>query len=62
VGWTNTIVATVVSFVVAYASVTWLLKFVAKHSYSVFIFYRIALGSLLLVLLSTGTIDAKGGV
>jgi undecaprenyl-diphosphatase len=62
VGWTNTIVATVVSFVVAYASVTWLLKFVAKHSYSIFIFYRIALGSLLLVLLSTGTIDAKGGV
>lgn len=62
VGWTNTIVATVVSFVVAYASVTWLLKFVAKHSYSIFIFYRLALGSLLLVLLSTGTIDAKGGV
>ncbi|MDR6319355.1 undecaprenyl-diphosphate phosphatase [Actinoplanes couchii] len=59
VGWTNTIVATVVSFVVAYASVTWLLKFVSKHSYSVFIFYRLALGSLLLVLLATGTIDHK---
>ncbi|GLY03015.1 MULTISPECIES: undecaprenyl-diphosphate phosphatase [Actinoplanes] len=59
VGWTNTIVATVVSFVVAYLSVTWLLKFVSKHSYSVFIFYRLALGSLLLVLLATGTIDAK---
>jgi len=59
VGWTNTIVATVVSFVVAYASVTWLLKFVAKHSYSIFIFYRVALGSLLLVLLATGTIEAK---
>jgi undecaprenyl-diphosphatase len=59
VGWTNTIVATVVSFVVAYASVTWLLKFVSKHSYSIFIFYRLALGSLLLVLLSTDTISAK---
>ncbi|MBG0565918.1 undecaprenyl-diphosphate phosphatase [Actinoplanes aureus] len=59
VGWLNTIVATVVSFVVAYASVTWLLKFVSKHSYSVFIFYRLALGSLLLVLLATGTIQAK---
>ncbi|MFC4068504.1 undecaprenyl-diphosphate phosphatase [Actinoplanes subglobosus] len=59
VGWTNTIVATVVSFVVAYASVTWLLKFVSKHSYSIFIFYRVALGSLLLVLLATGTIEAK---
>ncbi|MBO3738553.1 undecaprenyl-diphosphate phosphatase [Actinoplanes flavus] len=59
VGWTNTIVATVVSFVVAYASVTWLLKFVSKHSYSIFIFYRVALGSLLLLLLATGTIAAK---
>ncbi|MBW6435729.1 undecaprenyl-diphosphate phosphatase [Actinoplanes hulinensis] len=59
VGWTNTIVATVVSFVVAYASVTWLLKFVSKHSYSIFIFYRVALGSLLLLLLATDTISAK---
>ncbi|MEV6302060.1 undecaprenyl-diphosphate phosphatase [Actinoplanes sp. NPDC051861] len=59
VGWTNTIVATVVSFVVAYASVTWLLKFVSKHSYSIFIFYRVALGSLLLVLLMTNTIEPK---
>lgn len=59
VGWTNTIVATVVSFAVAYASVTWLLKFVSKHSYSIFIFYRLALGSLLMVLLATGTIDHK---
>ena len=59
VGWVNTIVATVVSFVVAYMSVTWLLKFVSKHSYSIFIFYRLALGSLLLLLLVTGTIEPK---
>ncbi|WP_089295614.1 undecaprenyl-diphosphate phosphatase [Actinoplanes regularis] len=59
VGWTNTLVATAVSFVVAYFSVTWLLKFVAKHSYSIFIFYRLALGSLLILLLATGTISAQ---
>jgi undecaprenyl-diphosphatase len=59
VGWTNTLVATAVSFVVAYFSVTWLLKFVAKHSYSIFIFYRLALGALLILLLSTGTISAQ---
>lgn len=59
VGWTNTLVATAVSFIVAYFAVTWLLKFVAKHSYSVFIFYRLALGSLLIVLLATGTIAAQ---
>ncbi|MFC3993877.1 undecaprenyl-diphosphate phosphatase [Actinoplanes siamensis] len=59
VGWTNTLVATAVSFVVAYFAVTWLLKFVAKHSYSIFIFYRLALGALLILLLSTGTISAQ---
>jgi undecaprenyl-diphosphatase len=59
VGWTNTLVATLVSFVVAYFSVNWLLKFVSKHSYSVFILYRVVLGLLLAVLLVTGTIEAQ---
>jgi undecaprenyl-diphosphatase len=58
VGWPATIMATVVSFVVAYASVAWLLKFVAKHSYMVFIVYRVVLGCVLLVLLATGAITA----
>src|SRR4029450_13193079 len=60
VGWLNTIVATVVSFVVAYAVVSWLLKYIAGHSYSIFIAYRLVLGALLMVLLATGTIDAQG--
>jgi undecaprenyl-diphosphatase len=59
VGWTNTLVATAVSFVVAYFSVAWLLKFVSRHSYAVFIFYRIILGALLMVLLATNTISAQ---
>ncbi|CAN5127380.1 undecaprenyl-diphosphate phosphatase [soil metagenome] len=58
VGWLPTIVATVVSFIVAYAAVAWLLKFVAKHNYSVFIVYRVALALVLIVLLSTNTISA----
>lgn len=33
------------SFVVAYASIAWLLKFVAKHSFNAFVIYRIT-GSL----------------
>ena len=37
VGWFNTIVATVVSFVVGYLAVAWLLKFIAKNTYSLFI-------------------------
>jgi undecaprenyl-diphosphatase len=58
VGWVPTIVATVVSFVVAYAAVAWLLKYVARHTYSVFIVYRIILGLVLLILLATNTISA----
>jgi undecaprenyl-diphosphatase len=57
VGWPATLAATVVSFVVAYFSVAWLLRFVARHTYTAFIVYRVALGSLLLVLLATGVIS-----
>jgi undecaprenyl-diphosphatase len=58
VGWGPTIVATIVSFIVAYASVAWLLKFIARHTYSVFIVYRVVLAAVLIVLLTTGAISA----
>ncbi|MGC1176571.1 MAG: undecaprenyl-diphosphate phosphatase [Candidatus Saccharimonadales bacterium] len=58
VGWPATLVATAVSFVVAYASIAWLLNFVAKHSFNVFILYRICLGMLLVILLAAGLISA----
>lgn len=58
VGWTATAVGTLVSFVVGYLCIDWLLKFVAKHSFSVFIWYRFALGGVLAVLLLTGVIAA----
>jgi undecaprenyl-diphosphatase len=57
-GLVATIVGTVVSFVVAYASVAWLLKFVQKHSTEVFAVYRVILGVVLIVLLSIGTLQA----
>ena len=59
VGWANTLVATVVSFVVAYASVAWLLRYVARHTYLLFIVYRLVVGALLLALLATGVIAAQ---
>lgn len=58
VGWMATGVATLVSFIVAYISIAWLLKFIAKHDYSVFIWYRLGLGVILIILLSTGVISA----
>ena len=57
VGWTPVVVGTAVTFVVAYFAVAWLLKFIATHSYKSFITYRIALGVVLVVLLSTGVIS-----
>jgi len=58
VGWLATLVGTVVSFVVAYASIAWLLRFVAGHPITVFVWYRVALGAVLLILLGTGTVTA----
>jgi undecaprenyl-diphosphatase len=51
-------VGTAVSFVVAYASIAWLLKFVAKHSFNAFVLYRIIVGVGLLGLLATGALTA----
>jgi undecaprenyl-diphosphatase len=58
VGWSATLAATVVSFLAAYASIAWLLNYVAKHNFSIFIIYRIGLGLALIVLLSSGLITA----
>lgn len=57
VGWGPTLLATAVSFVVAWWAVAWLLKFIAKHDYSIFIWYRVGLGVLLIVLLTTGVVS-----
>jgi undecaprenyl-diphosphatase len=57
VGWGPTLVATAVSFVVGYAAVAWLLRFVAHHGLGVFVRYRVALGAAVLVLVGTGAIS-----
>jgi undecaprenyl-diphosphatase len=46
------IVGTVVSFVVAYASIALLLRFVAKHSIVAFVPYRVVLGAVVLVVIA----------
>jgi undecaprenyl-diphosphatase len=58
VGWTPTLVALVVSFVVGYASIAWLLRFVVKHSITWFVWYRVALGLALIGMLVTGVVSA----
>lgn len=58
VGWGSTILATIVSFVVGYFSIAWLLKFISNNDFSLFIKYRVGLGALIIVLLAAGAITA----
>lgn len=58
VGWGPVLIGTVVSFIVAYASIAWLLRLVAHHPITVFIWYRVGLAVLISVLLLTGVLSA----
>jgi undecaprenyl-diphosphatase len=57
VGLGNLLIATALAFVSGYLAIAWLLKFLSNHSTVVFVVYRVALGALVLVLVSSGTID-----
>ncbi len=58
VNWPATVVATVVAFIVGYFVVASLMKYLQTRTFLPFVIYRIALGSLLLVLLATGVFSA----
>ncbi|MCB0920299.1 MAG: undecaprenyl-diphosphate phosphatase [Actinobacteria bacterium] len=58
VSWGPTILATIVAFFVGYAVISWLIRYVSHGSFLPFVIYRIALGTLVLVLLGTGVIAA----
>ncbi len=57
-----TILATVISFAVGYASIAFLMKFLQKNGILPFVAYRVLLGIVLIVLLSTGTLDPMAGI
>ncbi|MDZ4817898.1 MAG: undecaprenyl-diphosphatase UppP [Planctomycetota bacterium] len=59
IGLDNLLVATVVSGMVGYASIAFLLGYLKKHSTAIFIIYRLALGILLLWLLNAGLLAAN---
>lgn len=58
VGAGVTLVGTAVSFVVAYVSIAFLLRFVAGHSIAAFVPYRVAVGLAVLVALAVGALAA----
>lgn len=54
----ETATATLVSFLIGYLVIAWLMKFVQTRSFMPFVLYRIGLGLLIIILLATGTIAA----
>ena len=56
-GLGETLAATGIAFVVALGVIAFFMNWISKHSFLPFVVYRVALGSLLLVLLSVGAIQ-----
>ncbi|WP_104119327.1 undecaprenyl-diphosphate phosphatase [Arthrobacter sp. B1805] len=54
----ETAVATLVAFIIALAVIGWFLRYISTRSYLLFVGYRVALGGVLVVLLTTHTISA----
>ena len=55
--WFALIVGFIVSIIVAFAAVKWLLHYIRSHRFTAFAIYRILLGALLLVAIGAGWMD-----
>lgn len=53
----QTLVATLIGFVVAYVIIGWFLRFVSTNTYTLFVNYRILLGLFVFVMLGLGVIN-----
>ncbi|KIH96822.1 UDP kinase [Streptomonospora alba] len=60
-GWTAAIVGTVVAFAIGYVVIAWLMRFITTHSFMPFVYYRCALGVLILTLVSFNVLEPGGG-
>jgi undecaprenyl-diphosphatase len=54
----ETLAATLTAFLIGYLVISWLMKYVQTKSFMPFVIYRVSLGTLLLIFLSTGAITA----
>lgn len=53
----QTMTATAIAFIVGYAVIAWLMRYISTKSFTPFVIYRIALGFALLIALATGVIS-----
>ncbi|MCG6568651.1 undecaprenyl-diphosphate phosphatase [Tessaracoccus sp. ZS01] len=56
--WGPTIVATVLAFIIGYAVIAWLLRYISTHNFRLFVVYRLAVAAIVAVLLLTGVLAA----
>jgi undecaprenyl-diphosphatase len=55
-GFGATALATLLAFIVGYASIAWFLKYLARHPVTIFVVYRVVLGVVVLTLVATGAL------
>jgi undecaprenyl-diphosphatase len=58
VSWGPTIMATVIAFIIGFAVIAWLLRWVSTRSFTPFVIYRVGLGLLVMILLGTGVLTS----
>lgn len=56
VGWLSMGLGIGASFAVGYASIAWLIKFISHRTFTPFVIYRIALGVIIIALLTSGIV------
>lgn len=59
--WGPIALATLVSFVVGYAVIAWLLRYISTHDFRPFVIYRLGLAAVVAVLLLTGVLEPVPG-
>jgi len=57
VAWGPTLFATVIAFAVGYAVIAWFMKFISTKSFMPFVWYRIALGVVIIALVTAGALS-----
>ena len=55
--WGQIALATAVAFVIGYAVIAWLLRYISTHNFLPFVIYRLALAALVVILLLTGVLS-----
>ncbi|TSI17778.1 undecaprenyl-diphosphate phosphatase [Brevibacterium aurantiacum] len=58
IGWGPTILATIIAFGLGLLVIHWFLGYVKTKSFAIFVWYRVALGIVLYILLGTGVLTA----